>query len=288
MKYYLLLPAALLCFVAGCSDNSQTTSEGQTLADRQALADARAEADRLRGEVDDLAARLRGEAEPVNLARTTLAKVTASSVQGARALDDDYYGVRNAFDDGANHVDGVAYSDWVSSGENDPWVELRFDANVSVVGLTAAGAQVDRVVLHRPNDGSQTHDVAAGQWSLAAPMHGVRRVRVHFRCSGPVTVHELTVLGYVPPGVEHAVADPRIAWDAASARVAAMEAYRQWGHGPAGQAVARVDAAGGPLRVTVAYKGTDMCRVNFDRDSGGKEFVPLAIMQPVATVVTDD
>lgn len=306
MKYLPLLSAALLCFVAGCSDNSKVSSDQALGADRAALAEAAmkraaqadaaiAEAERLRSEVgrlndqvSNLTARLRGEATPTNLARLDLAAVRASSVSGSRSLDDAYYGVLNAFDAGSNRVDDESYTDWVSSGENDPWIEVLFDHNVSVVSVSAGEVPIDWIEITRANHGDQTQRSADGKMSLPEPVHGVRRVRVHFRGGDVVHVPELMVLGYVPPGTDGTVAQPRVAWDAPSARVAAMEAYREWGHGPSKNATAHVEPHGEGYRVTVRYNNTDMCRVSFDARTGGREFTPLAIMQPVATVVTDD
>ena len=51
-----------------------------------------------------LEAILEGTERPANLARTSLASVSASSVNGGRALDNVFYGILNAFDEGEKAV----------------------------------------------------------------------------------------------------------------------------------------------------------------------------------------
>jgi len=45
-----------------------------------------------------------GDAALINLARLSIAEVSASDVNGSRPLDDGFYGVQNMFDDGQNVI----------------------------------------------------------------------------------------------------------------------------------------------------------------------------------------
>src|SRR5690349_6138815 len=64
----------------------------------------------------------------LNLARTSLATVSASSVNGRRALDNEFYGIQKAFDDGGMKGDnGINYNYWMAeAGEFRPWVIVQF------------------------------------------------------------------------------------------------------------------------------------------------------------------
>ena len=53
---------------------------------------------------------IRGTAHPINLCRTSLVSVAASSVNGSRPLNNIYYGIRNAFDGGENLINNINYT----------------------------------------------------------------------------------------------------------------------------------------------------------------------------------
>ncbi|MCG3179065.1 MAG: hypothetical protein BIFFINMI_01396 [Phycisphaerae bacterium] len=289
MKLLSVLPAVcvLLLLASGCSRQSEVTTipEVTPLQVAQSRADhLQLEVDKLNKEVGRLNDQLQGSETPVNLGRTSLAAVSASSVAGCKALDDPLCGVRNAFDAGSNWVDGVNATDWKSCGENDPWLQIDFDSHVSLTSIAAQGGKIDRAEIWQVKSGMRSWAATDGRVRFEQPQHGVTRVRVHLQTGESAGLAELMVMGYVPVGVDYAQTTPRIAWDGSSVRVAALESYRQWGHGPTRAAASRVAESAGAWQVTVVYDGVDMCRVKFDKATGAKEFTPLAIMKPVATV----
>src|SRR6185503_9684694 len=90
-----------------------------------------------------------GPAHPINLARTSLASVDASSTNGPREMENPYYGVLNAFDDGENWIDNHNYTYWESHLEEQPYIDVHFDVPVTLtrVELVAAAGTVFAVHL---------------------------------------------------------------------------------------------------------------------------------------------
>src|SRR5687768_6548216 len=68
----------------------------------------------------------------INLARTSIAAVSASSVNGTRAMDNRFYGVVNAFDDGNNWHDNINYSYWLANHGGNAVADVYFDVPVTV------------------------------------------------------------------------------------------------------------------------------------------------------------
>jgi hypothetical protein len=157
-----------------------------------------------------------GTARPVNLARTRLAAVSASSVNAGRELDNCFYGVGNAFDDGRNVVNGIHYTYWLSNGEPSPWIDVAFDEPVSVAGLFVEGETPYSVRLFGAKGGEADYGPATGKLDLERIEHGIERVRLTFRARGMARVDEVRVLGYLHPETESQVADapPRVAMNA--------------------------------------------------------------------------
>ena len=93
------------------------------------------------------------EPEIINLARTSLAEVSGSPINGGRAIDDPYYGVLNLFDDGQHRLNNISYTWWLGD-KADGWVELRFLAPVTVTAVEmAAPAKVELPLTGRdPKD----------------------------------------------------------------------------------------------------------------------------------------
>lgn len=164
--------------------------------------------------VRKLEAVLEGEARPVNLARTNLAAVSASSVNGSRELDNCFYGIRNAFDDGTNVVNNIHYTYWLTSGEPSPWVDVEFDEPVSVSGFFVEGANPYVARLFAAKGGEVDYGPSTGKLDLPRLEHGIRRVRLTFSAGGNARVHEIRVFGHPHPetGVEECI--PRIARNA--------------------------------------------------------------------------
>ncbi|MCG3179064.1 MAG: hypothetical protein BIFFINMI_01395 [Phycisphaerae bacterium] len=290
-----IVPAALI--VGGCNQPTPSESRGQELRSlTERVAELETTEKTLRRSLADqqaanakLAAQLEGKAEPINLARTSLASVCASSVNGQRGLDDERYGVAKAFDDGAN-------VGWLGSGEPDPWIDVRFDSNVSVTGVSVEDGRLRRVELFYLKGGSTEHPASAdGQAKIDGPCHGVVRVRLHFETAQPPQpinsgilpavvpgAGEVRVLGFVPANVRFTRPQtPRIHWDAGSATVAALAHYRDWGVGPREGVTAEVKDDGGSIAVTVRNAEMPLARDTFDLTRGTHAFAPLVKLVPI-------
>ena len=68
----------------------------------------------------------------VNLGMLEGTKISASSVNGGRAVDDPYYGALNLFDGGENRINNLNYTTWLTDNESRHWVKLHFDAPMEV------------------------------------------------------------------------------------------------------------------------------------------------------------
>ncbi len=76
-----------------------------------------------------------GEEDFINLGRLSIARVSASSVNGHRSLSDEFYGVRNLFDLGEHVISNptpINYDYWMSDVGSSPWVKVRFLKPVEV------------------------------------------------------------------------------------------------------------------------------------------------------------
>ena len=117
--------------------------------------DLQKEVERLTALVKKLEAQAEGTAHPVNLGRTALARVRASSVNGGRDMANQFYGVLNAFDDGKNWISNINYTYWLGSGEPDPWIEARFDQPVTVTSIHVSGAGLSSVQVFFAKGGEE-------------------------------------------------------------------------------------------------------------------------------------
>jgi len=67
----------------------------------------------------------------IDVTRLSITNVTASSVNGDRPLDNEYYGVLNLFDNGKNQ-----YSSWLTDAEQRHWIQFTFDQPVEIHSIT--------------------------------------------------------------------------------------------------------------------------------------------------------
>lgn len=58
----------------------------------------------------------------IDVGRLNTTHIIASSVNGNRPLDNEYYGVLNLFDNGKNQ-----YSSWLTDQEQRHWIQFTFD-----------------------------------------------------------------------------------------------------------------------------------------------------------------
>jgi len=234
----------------------------------ESVAELKKKVERLEALVGKLEAQLEGTAAPINLARTNLASVSVSSVNGGRAQTNRYYGVLNLFDGGENWHNGINYTTWLSNGEPQPRVEIRFAEPVTVRSVEVEGGRAFRTELFMKK-GGQVDRLDPGR-----PQPGVVRVRLTF--PGPnVSVHEVRVMGYAAPGTAIEVRKPRIAMTRAHALAIARERFDEWRHGLVGSPVPEVREEDGAWHVL--YPSRLRVRVRAD---GSAEIEPLAKLSP--------
>ena len=204
---------------------------------------------------------------PINLARTSLAAVDASSVNGLREMDNPYYGVVNAFDDGEHWINGINYTSWMPNLEAGPYIDVQFDAPVMVTAIEAkvpSGTSLTASLEHANGDvtslGSPKAEApeaeipvvpatgahplpstapfaiarfgpptpAVTRIPLSEPELEVRSMRVHFAGGKNLEVHELRVLGFPPEGVACETRPPRISATERNAQLSGNAALERW------------------------------------------------------------
>lgn len=158
----------------------------------------------LKEKIKVLESMIEGTAHPMNLARTSLAKVDASSVNGARMLNDVYYGIQNAFDDGQHWFADINYTYWLSSSETMPWIEIQFNYPVTITSVFVEQAPAFSTTFYFSQGGQTNFKAVKEQLTLESPTSGVNRVRLSFNKEDKniISVSEVKILGYPPFNVE--------------------------------------------------------------------------------------
>lgn len=166
-------------------------------------------------------------APPINLARTSLAEVAASDVNGGRSLLNPFYGVRNAFDGGEHWINNINYTYWLSGGSAG-WIDVYFLQPVTVRAASINGAAATMRVFGE-NGGEFTSVNVEGRTDLDDPVHGVTSVRFEFdNAVGNLRVNDIHVLGDPPPDVEPEIRTPNVRITRGEVMVTAQDAYREW------------------------------------------------------------
>jgi len=217
-----------LVFIVICLPGIHAASYAQDLPNttRQQLLEENAA---LKRQVEQLSEIVEGTAHPINLGRTSLAAVTASSVNGSRTIDNQFYGARNAFDDGDNWINNLNYTYWLASGGAGNWVEVRFDNPITVKYILVESGPPFTTTFSFHKGGEETSPAATDRLDLKRPLHGVRRVRLTFGGGrGNTRVHEIRIMGFPPPDAKYEVGRPRMLLDARTARLLAVDRFEQW------------------------------------------------------------
>lgn len=170
----------------------------------------------------------------INLARTSLAAVEASSVNGARAMDNPYYGVVNAFDNGTNRYEDLPYTYWLA-GSGVVTADVGFDVPATVAAVEVEGWEEYSARLTAV-DGSETEVRGKGRVPLRHPARQVRSVRFTFESPPPlpgmsprlVQVEEIRILGWFPEGAGFRVERPRAVASRHNLDLAAQETFQAW------------------------------------------------------------
>ena len=171
----------------------------------------------------------------INLARLSIARVSASSVNGDRPLDNPYYGVQNMFDDGRNWINGINYSYWL--GEyNRPrqFVTVCFDVPVTVSKLViefenepkpshSEGQEHREYALQITTIKGKTKDTdyydsksAAGFVSATTfpkPLRNVRQIKVLLSGFYCPSIQEIRILGTPPAHTNTTAKTPQVVGD---------------------------------------------------------------------------
>ncbi|MAX26279.1 MAG: hypothetical protein CMJ19_17435 [Phycisphaeraceae bacterium] len=194
----------------------------------------------LEQEIGKLKTILEGQTHPINLGRTSLARVAAASTNSGGNLDNLYCGIQNAFDDemgrSSNEPGRSAGAGWISS-DNDQWVTVTFTHPVSITSVQIA--DVNQRAIFRPitfwvsvrlSDGTnKAFDRVKGQWVSGEPIGDVVEVRIDFVDERRmIRANEILVYGYVPENVHYTVGVPNLRVDQASAKKMVEYAYQQW------------------------------------------------------------
>jgi hypothetical protein len=232
-----------------------------------------------------LAAQLEGTAAPINLGRTGLAAVSASSVNGGRPLTNRYYGVLNLFDDGRNWMNNINYTYWLSGGDLQPWVEVRFDAAVTVTSIFVEGRPSFTTQLFMAKGGQFSHAAVQENLKLRTPLPGVSRLRLTFtpREDGEnIKVFEVRVMGYPPEGADATPCRPRTAMSRAEAIAVARERLESWKRHLLQPVAERVREVGDDTwEVVFRGRNFDLLRVVVSGQLGARA-EPLAQLLPTA------
>ncbi len=152
---------------------------------------------------------------PTNLARTDLATVQASSVNGDRLQSNCFYGVANAFDDGKTWINKINYTWWLSGPERFPWIEVTFSAPVTIVSIVVEGGPPYSARVFPVDGGEHDYPTAGEVLNLPHPLHAVTRVRLNFyrrtsETQAPVSVAEVRLLGFPPTDTHLEIRTPKV------------------------------------------------------------------------------
>lgn len=147
----------------------------------------------------------------INLARTSLAAVTASSVNGRNQLDAWHYGILNVFDGGNNWHNNINYTHWLTDpGDLYPYVEVFFDVPVSIHGIVVQKGPAFTATFTRTDGLQQDCPASKGILVLRDKVDDISSVRLNFIHShGVMRVYEIRVLG-IAPETDFSVGRPRI------------------------------------------------------------------------------
>jgi len=242
---------------------------------------------RLKAMVEQMAEQLEGTAKPTNLARTSLAMVSASSVNGQRPFDNSFHGVCNAFDNGQNWLNGVNYSSWLSGGERDPWIEIRFDVPVTVAEIQADGAPPFSARIRFDQAGEQFTPEVDGQAKLNPPLAGVRSVQLHFsvriddkRDRGSIAVQEVRVLGFLPGDAKFEVTTPRIGVTRDAVLPFAEAEFTRWNRGLLNEVKPKVTETETSFVVVYSQGDLEVFRATVSKANGEATGEPLVELRP--------
>lgn len=164
-------------------------------------------------------------ADPVliDLARLSITHASASSVNGDRELDNEYYGVLNLFDRGENVIRRINYTTWLTDAQTTHWVNLRFDSPVTVHAVIIETTGENRPTEYAIECTQVHHDQRVMRefesvklrgfkvvQKFVEPLPGVDEIRIIFPGPGKIEVAEIKVLGRPPQDTQWTSRRPAI------------------------------------------------------------------------------
>jgi hypothetical protein len=237
--------------------------------------------------------------DEVNLGRTSLATVNASSVNGNGSLSDPYHGVLNLFDNGENRINGINYDYWLSgSGSARQWVELTFATPVKITSIDVDSDFIEAAKQYRKADEEapknesplsyirgyyvevpfsvqvesadtvQTYQGKNGKLIFDPFIQGVRKVKILFypkpsTDSNLVEIHEIKVLGY-RPSVPFEERKPNILLSDDNVLKRSHKELLGWLHSIDTEATYRIVSQGDSKVVIYSLDGTDIFRARIN------------------------
>jgi len=180
--------------------------------------------------VTALPARTEGEGSKhnsavVDISRLSITRVSASSVNGNRALTNKYYGVLNLFDEGSNFINNINYTFWLTDAQTRHWIKLSFKKPVIVHSVL-----VETTGKRRPKEYAlELSQVTGGlkrvikdydsiqikgfrvTYKLPERVPNVNQIMIIFPGPEMIEVSEIKVMGQAPYGVDLTREKPLIA-----------------------------------------------------------------------------
>jgi hypothetical protein len=222
--------------------------------------------------------------QTIKLGRTSLAAVSASTVNGSRAMDNKFYGILNAFDDGSNWHDKINYTQWLSDYHaTGTYAEIQFDVLVNVTSIIAEGAPPFSARL-TAEDGTEQVKNGKDSISFDPPASGIRHIQLTFENNrkGVVEVDEIRIMGMAPDGIKYEVRQPRVIPSKRNLALAADEAFATWlsAYSNAQKRDVRQD---NDTVVSVYYiEDVPVMRITIDKHNGSKKVETFSRDKPIA------
>ncbi len=158
----------------------------------------------------------------VNLARLSITRVRASSINGNRPQDNQYYGITNAFDGGRNIINNINYTWWLSSSIPVHWIRVSFAVPVTIHSVVLETTQRYRPgefaidIIRASGDAGpvvqyyESTDVIGSRtvYELPESVSDVNEVKLIFSAPGLISVSEIRVMGRAPDGTNLAEQKP--------------------------------------------------------------------------------
>jgi len=126
-----------------------------------------------------------------NLGMLEGTKISASSVNGNREIDNPYYGAFNLFDGGENRINNLNYTSWLTDSESRHWVKLQFDAPMEVDSIMLELPGKAEVMGSNPTPMPAPNAYSCATFAAASPRPTEFAVDLTTRRDGTIFTHKL-------------------------------------------------------------------------------------------------